>query len=302
MMKSEELDKLVSRASVLIEALPYIRKFRGSTVVVKYGGAAMVDPALKKGVLQDIVLLSYIGIKPVIVHGGGPEISRLTKRLGIEPQFVAGQRVTDKDTMDIVEMVLAGRINGEIVSGINMLGGKAVGLSGKDGHLILAEKTACPETGKDLGFVGRVKELDVTMLRVLEEADFIPVISPIGVDAEGQTLNINADVAAAHIAGALKAAKFFLLTDVLGVLRDPADDSSLISTIVMSRLEDLIKSGVLSGGMIPKVKSCVEAIEAGAGKAHIINGKTPHSLLLEMFTDKGIGTQIIRSDSDEAGV
>jgi acetylglutamate kinase len=254
----------------------------------------MVQEDLKKGVLEDIILLRYVGIKPVIVHGGGPEISSLAKRLGIEARFIAGQRVTDEDTMDVVEMVLAGRINGEIVSGLNHLGGRAVGLSGKDGRLITAEKAPCPETGHDLGYVGRVAELDVSMLKVLEDAGYIPVISPIGMDKEGQTLNINADFVAARMAAELKAAKFLLLTDVPGVLRDPEDINSLVSTIKVSQVEELISDGTIQGGMIPKVKACMEALTGGAEKAHIINGKIPHSLLLEIFTDKGIGTQIIK--------
>ncbi len=292
-MEEQRVKRLVERASLLIEALPYIREFAGKTIVIKYGGAAMLKDELKKCVSEDIVLLSLVGIKPVIVHGGGPEISDLMNRLGIKPQFVAGQRVTDKDTLDIVEMVLAGRINGEIVNSINQQGGKAVGLSGKDGGLILAQKVNDAETESDLGFVGKVERLDARLLQVLDEAEFIPIISPIGVDRRGQTLNINADFVAAHIAAVLKAEKFMLLTDVPGVLQDPAQDSSLISTIRVSEIPDLVDKGILSAGMIPKVNACRDAVASGAKKAHIIDGRVPHSLLLEIFTDKGIGTQIV---------
>lgn len=290
-MSEIEFNKSIERASVLIEALPYIRKFRGATFVIKYGGAAMVKEELKNSVSEDIVMLSYVGIKPVVVHGGGPEISELLQRLGIEPRFVAGQRVTDRETLDVVEMVLAGRVNGEIVNRINQTGGNAVGLSGKDGKLITAERL----TGgtDDLGFVGRVKEVNVNLLKVLDDAGFIPVISPIGVDAQGQTLNINADFVAAHIAAALKAEKFILLTDVPGILANQADESTLLTTIRDSDIDELISKGIITRGMLPKVQACKDALQGGVRTAHIIDGRLPHSLLLELFTDKGIGTQIL---------
>ncbi len=290
-MSEIEFNKSIERASVLIEALPYIRKFRGATFVIKYGGAAMVKEELKNSVSEDIVMLSYVGIKPVVVHGGGPEISELLQRLGIEPRFVAGQRVTDRETLDVVEMVLAGRVNGEIVNRINQTGGNAVGLSGKDGKLITAERL----TGgtDDLGFVGRVKEVNVNLLKVLDDAGFIPVISPIGVDAQGQTLNINADFVAAHIAAALKAEKFILLTDVPGILANQADESTLLTTIKDSDIDELISKGIITRGMLPKIQACKEALQGGVRTAHIIDGRLPHSLLLELFTDKGIGTQIL---------
>lgn len=292
--KDNQIEKMIERASVLIEALPYMRQFRGTTIVIKYGGAAMVKEELKKCVIEDIVLLGYVGIKPVIVHGGGAEISELMKRLGIEPKFVAGQRVTDRETLDVVEMVLTGRINGEIVNLINQTGGKAVGLSGKDGGLIKAEKIQGPEgLESDLGYVGKVKSLNVGVLEVLDSAGYIPVISPIGVDSQGQTLNINADFVAAHIASELKAEKLILLTDVPGVLARPDDESSLISTIKASEIPELIEKKVLTGGMIPKLKACMEAVNNNTKKAHIIDGRIPHSILLELFTDKGIGTQIV---------
>lgn len=292
--KDNQIEKMIERASVLIEALPYMRQFRGTTIVIKYGGAAMVKEELKKCVIEDIVLLGYVGIKPVIVHGGGAEISELMKRLGIEPKFVAGQRVTDRETLDVVEMVLTGRINGEIVNLINQTGGKAVGLSGKDGGLIKAEKIQGPKgLESDLGYVGKVKSLNVGVLEVLDSAGYIPVISPIGVDSQGQTLNINADFVAAHIASELKAEKLILLTDVPGVLARPDDESSLISTIKASEIPELIEKKVLTGGMIPKLKACMEAVNNNTKKAHIIDGRIPHSILLELFTDKGIGTQIV---------
>ncbi|MCD6385801.1 acetylglutamate kinase [Candidatus Sumerlaeota bacterium] len=288
------MDKMIERASVLIEALPYMREFHGTTIVIKYGGAAMVREELKKCVIEDIVLLGYVGIRPVIVHGGGSEISELMKRLGIEPKFVAGQRITDKDTLEVVEMVLTGRINGEIVNLINQTGGKAVGLSGKDGGLIKAEKIECgAEVDADLGFVGKVKSLNVSVLEILDNAGYIPVISPIGVDCQGQTLNINADFVAAHIASELKAEKLIILTDVSGVLERPDDETTLISTIKTSEIPELIEKKVLAGGMIPKLKACMEAVKGNTKKAHIIDGRIPHSLLLELFTDKGIGTQIV---------
>ena len=275
---SQEIDSLIRKAHTLMEALPYIQRFRGATVVIKYGGPAMIEPALKQRVMQDIVLMESVGIKPVIVHGGGPEITALTERMGITSEFVDGQRVTTAETLDVAEMVLAGRLNGEIVSRINSLGGRAVGLAGKG--------------GRDIGYVGEVEQIDPEIIRVLENSRFIPVISPIGADRAGQTYNINADTVAAELAMALKAQKLILLTDVRGILNDPRDPSTLIRRIVAGEVEALIESKVITGGMIPKARACRKALEVGVGSTHILDGRMPHALLTELFTDQGVGTMI----------
>lgn len=290
------LEQLVARANVLVEALPYIRAFRGATVVIKYGGAAMVDEALKPAVIQDIALMAIVGMNPVIVHGGGPEITAHLKRLGKQATFIDGHRVTDQDTLDIAEMVLAGKVNSEITLDLNRAGVRAVGLTGKDMGLITARKlmhSTADGAEHDIGFVGEVERIDVEAIRMFEQHGVVPIISPIGVGTDGQTYNINADTAAAAIAGALKADKFILLTDVRGVLRDRADEDSLIDSIRLTDVEAMISSGVIAGGMIPKVRACTDALEAGARKTHILDGRQPHSLLLELFTDRGIGTQIV---------
>lgn len=291
------IEKLIERSQVLVEALPYISKFRGATVVIKYGGAAMVDPKLKEHIIGDIALMALVGMNPVIVHGGGPEISKQMKRLGLQPQFVAGQRVTDADTLDVAEMVLAGKINSEITLSLNQAGARAVGLSGKDMGLILAKKLYHHENeggpALDIGFVGEVARIEPEILRILQTNAIVPVISPIGVDEQGQTYNINADTVAAQVASALQADKFILLTDVRGVLRDRNDDSSLIHSISMEEGEPLIEQKVINGGMIPKVRACLGALKAGVKKTHILDGRLPHSLLLEVFTNRGIGTQIV---------
>ncbi len=296
-LRTLPLEKLIERSQVLVEALPYIHKFRGATVVVKYGGHAMVDPALKASIIQDLALMAIVGMRPVVVHGGGPEITALMKKLGLEPQFVAGQRVTDAETLDVAEMVLAGKINSEITLALNRAGVRACGLSGKDMGLILAEKLYHqPADGGpkvDIGFVGDVKRIDPTIIRILQQNDIIPVISPIGVDENGQTYNINADTVACDVAAALKADKFILLTDVRGILRDRNDDSTLIQSLHMNEVEPLIAQGVIHGGMIPKVRACLDALRAGVKKTHILDGRLPHSLLLEILTDRGIGTQIV---------
>ena len=289
--EDNELQNLISKAQVLMEALPYIQRFHGATVVIKYGGHAMIDPKLKNMVMQDVVLMESIGIKPVIVHGGGPEITTLMDRVGLAPQFIDGQRVTDAETIDIAEMVLAGKLNGEIVSRLNQIGGRAVGLSGKDANMIIARKLEI-EGDRDLGFVGEVEEINPEVIKLLDSANFTPVISPIGVDREGQTYNINADTVAAEIAIALKATKLILLTDIRGICRDPKDVSTLIHRIAADQVEELVESGVVRGGMIPKVRACAAAIGAGVGSVHILDGRLPHSLLIEMFTDMGIGTMI----------
>jgi acetylglutamate kinase len=290
------MEKLIEKAKILIEAMPYIQTFRGKTFVIKYGGSAMIDEALKQGFAQDVVLLRYIGVNPVIVHGGGPQIGKTMERMGKIPSFVSGQRVTDQETMDIVEMVLGGKVNKEIVNLISQAGGVAIGLTGKDGGLIQAKKTTVSKTSDtgeteiiDIGLVGEVTEVRPGALVALDEGGFIPVIAPIGVGANGETYNINADVAAGAIAGALKAEKLILLTDQAGILDK---DKKLIPTLNKKKTEALIQAGVIAGGMLPKTKSCFEALDAGCSKVHIIDGRVPHSLLLEIFTQEGIGTEI----------
>jgi acetylglutamate kinase len=291
------MEKLIEKAKILVEAMPYIQTFRGRTFVIKYGGNAMIDEQLKHSFAQDVVLLRFIGINPVIVHGGGPQIAKTMERMGKKPSFVSGQRVTDEETMDIVEMVLGGKVNKEIVSLINRAGGKAVGLTGKDGGLIQAKKLTMTkksdETGEteiiDIGLVGEVTEVRPGALAALEQGGFIPVIAPIGADDKGETYNINADLVAGAIAGALKAEKLILLTDQAGILDK---DKNLIPTLNKKIVEALIKSGTIAGGMLPKTKSCFEALDAGCSKVHIIDGRVPHALLLEIFTKEGIGTEI----------
>ncbi|HMK55286.1 MAG TPA: acetylglutamate kinase [Dissulfurispiraceae bacterium] len=290
------MNKLLEKANILIESLPYIRNFYGKTFVIKYGGAAQVDDALKKCFAQDVVLFNFIGIRTVIVHGGGPKISETMKRMGKEPTFVQGQRVTDRETMDIVEMVLGGLINKEIVSLINGHGGRAVGLSGKDAGLIRARKKLLKKGPKkdeeliDIGLVGEVQEINPDILNALEKDGFIPVISPIGVRKTGEALNINADYVASAIASALKAEKLVLLTDVPGI-KD--GEGNVMSTLNKLEIMELINEGIVSGGMLPKVQACTNAINSGVKKTHIIDGRVPHSLLLEIFTSEGIGTEII---------
>ena len=290
------MEKLIEKAKILIEAMPYIQTFRGKTFVIKYGGSAMSDVTLKQGFAQDVVLLRYIGVNPVIVHGGGPQIGKTMERMGKTPSFVSGQRVTDQETMDIVEMVLGGKINKEIVNLISQAGGMAIGLTGKDGGLIQAKKTTASKTSDtgetetiDIGLVGEVTEIRPGALVALDEGGFIPVIAPIGAGTNGETYNINADVAAGAIAGALKAEKLILLTDQAGILDK---DKKLIPTLNKKKAESLIQSGVIAGGMLPKTKSCFEALDAGCSKIHIIDGRVPHALLLEIFTKEGVGTEI----------
>jgi acetylglutamate kinase len=285
------MNKLIEKANVLVEALPYIRAFAGKTLVIKYGGKAQVDDALKAGFAEDVVLMKYIGLNPVIVHGGGPQISDMMKRLGKEPRFVDGVRVTDRETMEIVEMVLGGVINKEIVELISRHGGRAVGVSGKDGRLITA-KRAKVSGGKrvDLGQVGDVEAIDPQMLVDLTSNRYIPVIAPIGVDRDGATYNINADLVAGAVARAVKAEKLVVLTDVAGILDAKG---SLVPTLARKDIQRLIKSGTITSGMLPKVQACLTAVEGGVAKAHIIDGRVPHALLLEIFTKEGIGTEII---------
>jgi acetylglutamate kinase len=280
------------RVQVLSEALPYLQTFAGRTIVVKYGGAAMKDDNLKEKVIRDVVLLSYVGMRPVVVHGGGPEINIWLEKLGIEPQFKNGLRVTDAQTMDVVEMVLVGRVNKELVSLINSAGGKAVGLCGQDGSLIQAR----PQ-GKDVGFVGEVQSIDIGLILTLVEKGYIPVISSVAADEAGQAHNINADTVAGEIAAALGAEKLILLTDTAGILRDYHDPSTLIYRLDIQEARELIAEGVVSGGMIPKVNCCVRSLAQGVRAAHIIDGRIPHSLLLEIFSDSGIGSMIVASDA-----
>jgi acetylglutamate kinase len=299
-VKSERailMKEIIRKAEILIEALPYIRSFCGKIFVIKYGGAAQVKQELKDAFARDVVLLNYIGIRPIVVHGGGPKISAVMEKMGKKPAFIQGQRVTDKETIDIVEMVLGGLISKEIVSLINAHGGKAVGLSGKDGGLIEAKRKVLKTSsvkGKcktiDLGLVGEVTNVDTHILLSLEKEGFIPVVSPIGMSREGETLNINADSVASCAAATLKAEKLILLTDVPGV---QSKKDRIISTLTRQQIKRLIKDGTIAGGMIPKVQACLHALEGGVSKTHIIDGRIPHCLLLEIFTKSGIGTEIL---------
>jgi acetylglutamate kinase len=273
------------KIKTLLEALPYIKRFAGSTFVVKYGGAAMEEEGLKKEFAKDMALLKYVGINPVIVHGGGPKINKLLTELKIPSNFVDGLRVTDEKTLEIVEMVLSGSVNKEIVKNINDMGGKAIGLSGKDGRLLLAKKVK----GKDIGLVGEIVGVDVSIIKDISKHGYIPVIAPIADGVDGKSYNINADTAAGSIAKALSAEKLILLTDVAGVLDT---EGNLISSLKKTEIETLIKNKTVSGGMIPKVGCCIDAIEGGVEETHIIDGRIPHAILLEVFTDSGIGTQI----------
>ncbi len=292
------LRELVEKANILLEALPYIREFFGKTIVVKYGGHAMVDEALKESFAKDIVLMKYIGINPIVVHGGGPQIGETMKRMGKKPKFIDGLRVTDRETMDIVEMVLGGKVNKEIVALINKHGGAAVGLTGKDGLLFLAKKLyierSAPQTEApeiiDLGHVGEVVRVDPTILNILSKERFIPVIAPIGVDENGVTYNINADWVASNIASAAGAERLIFMTDVDGVLDD---SGKLIPSLTKDRATAMMEEGSLSGGMIPKIRAGIRALESGVGKVHIVNGTIPHCIILELFTDTGIGTEIL---------
>jgi acetylglutamate kinase len=281
-----------TRVRVLSEALPYIQQFTGRTVVVKYGGAAMKDGTLKATVMRDIVFLACVGLRPVVVHGGGPEINSWLDKLGIEPQFKNGLRVTDAATMDVVEMVLVGRVNKEIVALINQAGGSAVGLCGKDGNLIKAR----PEGQEGIGFVGEVTNINIKILDALVKSGYIPIVSSVAADETGQSYNINADTVAGEIAAALNAEKLILLTDTPGILQDRHNPSSLIAKMDIQEARQLIEAGVVAGGMIPKVNCCVRSLAQGVRAAHIIDGRIPHALLLEIFTDAGIGSMIVASE------
>ena len=297
------MDELIKKANVLVEALPYIRAFAGKTIVIKYGGKAMTDPSLKDGFATDVVLLKYVGLNPIVVHGGGPQIDQMLKRLAIEPKFRQGVRVTDAATMEVVEMVLGGTINKEIASLISRHGAKAFGLSGKDGGLILAKPLTKADWARkigadlegwpeeeDYGLVGDVQAVDPSIILTLQATQTIPVIAPMGVGRDGRTYNINADLVAGAIAAALGAEKLVVLTDVRGI-KD--EDGKHVSTLARKDIARMVKKGTISEGMLPKVHACLNALEGGVKKAHVIDGRTPHAILLEIFTDKGIGTEIL---------
>ena len=291
----ETMEMWLHKANVLIEALPYIQRFHGKTIVVKYGGSAMVDHELKKNVIRDVALLKLVGFRPIIVHGGGKEITRWINKIGLETQFVNGLRVTDKPTMEVAEMVL-NRVNKGLVSMMEKVGLKAVGISGKDGTVLRVEKKL--SGGRDIGYVGEVKEVNPLLLNTLLDNDFIPVICPVGSDDEYHSYNINADDAACAIAKAMRAAKLVFLTDIEGVYRDFLDKSSLISEMTVAEAKEFIASGNTGGGMLPKLSNCIDAIEAGVSRVHILDGRMEHSLLLEFFTNKGIGTAIIGDEEE----
>ncbi len=290
MTREEEMKTYLEKAEVLIEALPYIQRFNRKIIVVKYGGSAMVDEELKRNVIEDVTLLKLVGFKPIIVHGGGREISRWVSRVGMEPRFVGGLRVTDEDTMEIAEMVL-GRVGKSLVRLVEELGVRAVSISGKDGGLLTAEKKY--SQGEDIGFVGEITEVNPKILYDLLEKDFLPIVCPIGMDKEFNTYNINADDAACAIARAVHAEKLAFLTDIEGVRRDPGDPASLISELRADEARKLIGGGTIGGGMLPKLSSCIDAIENGVSRVHILDGRIAHCLLLEIFTNKGIGTAIL---------
>lgn len=290
----------LEKASVLVEALPYIKKFHGSTVVIKYGGHAMINDDLKQAVLTDVVLMKYVGMHPVVIHGGGPEITGMLKRVDIDSRFVGGLRVTDRETMEIVEMVLVGKINKDIVARINSYGGRAVGLSGKDADLLMAVKkqgrVRRPDGATDLvdiGYVGEITRVNPDIVATVIREGYIPVVAPVAVGSQGESYNVNADTAASALAAALKADKLIILTDVEGILEDRNDPGSLISTVTRAQVPGLVDRGVIDGGMIPKVECCVSALDGGVGTTHILDGRVPHSILLEIFTDKGIGTMVV---------
>ena len=281
------------RARALVEALPYIRRFRGSVVVVKYGGHAMTEPGLAASFARDIVLVRSVGLHPVVVHGGGPQIGEHLARMGKQSEFRDGLRVTDAETLEVARMVLVGKVGRDIVSAVNANGGAALGLSGEDGNLV----TAVPRD-PELGYVGDIASVDPRIIESLVTREIVPVVSSIGADAGGQAYNINADTMAAALAGALGAAKLVYLTDVPGLLADPADASSLVSRATVTDVESMISSGAISGGMIPKAQACMHAVRAGAGSAHMLDGRIPHAVLLELFTDAGIGTMIIQETEE----
>ena len=293
---NKNVDEIMTKANTLIEALPYIRRFNGATIIVKYGGSAMLDAQLKMNVIKDVALLKLVGMRPIIVHGGGKEISKWVKLSGKEPEFYNGLRVTDKETMNIAEMVL-NKVNKELVGLMQKMGVNAVGLCGKDGNMIRVNKKM-PD-GKDIGFVGEIKEVNSSVLYDLLEKDFLPIVCPVGLDDEWNTYNINADDAACAIAKAMHAEKLAFLTDMEGVYKDPSDPSTLISELWVKDAEKLMETGCIGGGMLPKLHSCIDAIENGVSRVHILDGRIPHCLLLEIFTNKGIGTAILQEGENK---
>ena len=289
-MEEKNMQEVMEKAQVLIEALPYIQRFNRKIIVVKYGGSAMIDKELKKHVIQDVTLLKLVGFKPIIVHGGGKEISRWVEKTGMQPEFVNGLRKTDAATMEIAEMVL-NKVNKSLVQMVEELGVNAIGISGKDGGLLRVEKKY--SDGQDIGYVGEITEVNPKILEDLLERDFLPIVCPIGMDANYETYNINADDAACAIAQAVQAEKLAFLTDIEGVYKDPADKSTLISELTVSEARELIADGFIGGGMLPKLNNCMTAIEKGVSRVHILDGRIAHCLLLEIFTNKGIGTAIL---------
>lgn len=290
---NQNMQQYLDKAQVLIEALPYIQRFNRKIIVVKYGGSAMIDEELKKQVIEDVTLLKLVGFKPIIVHGGGKEISRWVNKVGMEPKFINGLRVTDEDTMEVAEMVL-GKVNKSLVQHVEELGVRAIGISGKDGGLLKVDKKY--SEGQDIGFVGEVKEVNAEILYDLLEKDFLPIVCPVGLDDEYQTYNINADDAACAIARAVKAEKLAFLTDIEGVYKDSKDPKTLISELYVEEAEQLMAGGNIGGGMLPKLQNCIDAIENGVSRVHILDGRIPHCLLLEIFTNKGIGTAILKGE------
>lgn len=280
----------IDKASILVEALPYIRKFHGKTVVIKYGGNAMINEELKEAVLKDVVLMQLVGMRPVVVHGGGPDINCMLDKMQLKSEFVGGQRVTDPATMQVVEMVLTGKVNSSIVKYLNQNGGAAVGLSGADANLLVAHKK---QGESDLGLVGEVESVNVNLLNSLLDQEYIPVISPVAIGRRGESYNVNADLAAGAVAAALKAEKLVLLTDVEGLFRDYKDKSSLISVLPVRLVEGLKQDGVIAGGMLPKIDCCVHAVKNGVNTVHILDGRVLHCILLEIFTREGIGTMVV---------
>jgi len=289
------MESIIKKAEILVEALPYIQKLWGKTVVIKYGGNAMINDELKSSVMEDITLLKYIGMNPVVVHGGGPEINKALDKFDIKSQFINGLRVTDSSTMEIAQMVLVGKTNKEIVSLLNKMGGKAIGLCGIDGNLIECEQYKANVDGKDidLGYVGKITKINSKLIELIAKDEYIPVVAPIGVGKDGQSYNINADTVAGEIAAALKAEKLILLTDIEGVKMNK-DSNDIIPALTVDEAHDLINKKVIDGGMIPKVLGCIDALNKGVGRTHIIDGRIPHCLLLEIFTNKGIGTMIMK--------
>lgn len=291
---TQPMQLLIEKADILIEALPYIQRLSGKTIVIKYGGNAMTDPILTRKIIQDIVLLKFVGMNPIVVHGGGPAINAALAQYQIEPQFHNGLRITDEKTMEIVQMVLMGKINTDLVAQMNSLGGKAIGLCGKDANLIRVTKKSMPD-GTDLGYVGDIVDINTNLLTFLIQDQYIPIIAPVGSGPHGESYNINADIAAGAIASHMKAEKLIYLTDIDGVRRHPDDPSSLIYEIEQHEIESLIDDGTISGGMIPKVESCLRALRGGVNAVTILNGTIPHPILLEIFTDTGVGTMVKRT-------